>query len=77
MIPTAVIPLPQEAVDTIQENLKVNQNVEVSVRLNASPKSLLSDGADALLKQIISGLELEVRVNLWRKISNVLIKVIE
>jgi hypothetical protein len=42
MIPNSIVPLPQEAVDTIQENLKVNQNVEVSVRLNASPKSLFS-----------------------------------
>jgi len=38
---------------------------------------LLSEGAEPLLKQILAGLELEVRVNLWRKISNVLIKVIE
>ncbi|CDW81584.1 ef hand family protein [Stylonychia lemnae] len=77
MIPTSIIPLPSEAVDAIQDSLKVNQNVEVSVRLSASPQSLLSEGAEPLLKQILSGLQLEVRVNLWRKISNVLIKVIE
>lgn len=47
------------------------------MRLAASPKDILAEGAEPAIKLLLSGLSLEVRVNVWRKISDVLIKTIE
>ena len=57
--------------------MKVNQDVEVSIRLAASPKDLLTEGGEPAIKLLLQGLSVEVRLNVWRKISDVLIKVIE
>ena len=43
----------------------------------ASPKDILAEGAEPAIKLLLQGLSLEVRVNVWRKISDVLIKTIE
>ena len=51
--------------------------MELSVRLSASPKDLLAEGAEPAIKQLLNGLSVEVRLHVWRKISDVLIKVIE
>lgn len=72
-----MIPFEQDSLDIVQQQLKVNQDVEVSVRLAASPKDILAEGAEPAIKLLLSGLSLEVRVNVWRKISDVLIKTIE
>lgn len=76
MIPYEVVPIEKETLDTLQQSLKVNQDVEVSVRLAASPSALFESGESAL-KLLLEGLEVEVRLNVWRKVSNVLMKVIE
>lgn len=62
---------------TIQEQLKVNQNIEVSLRLATSPKDIFSEGAEPVLKQILRGISLDVKLNIWRKVSDVLFKVVE
>ena len=43
----------------------------------ASPKDLLTEGGEPAIKLLLQGLSVEVRLNVWRKISDVLIKVIE
>ena len=76
MVPQGVVPLEDATVELIQQGLKVNQDVEVSIRLAASPTSILESGESAL-KLLLEGIEFELRLNVWRKISNVLMKVIE
>ena len=76
MIPYEIVPIEKETLDVLQQSLKVNQDVEVSVRLATSPAALFESGESAL-KLLLEGLEVEVRLNLWRKVSTVLMKVIE
>nr|AAF25622.1 unknown protein [Sterkiella nova] len=71
-----VVPLDDATVELIQQGLKVNQDVEVSIRLAASPQSILESGESAL-KLLLEGIEFELRLNVWRKISTVLMRVIE
>lgn len=76
MVPQGVVPLDDGTVELIQQGLKVNQDVEVSIRLAASPQSIFESGESAL-KLLLQGIEFELRLNVWRKISDVLMKVIE
>jgi hypothetical protein len=55
----------------------VNQNAEVSLRLAASPKDILAEGAEPLIKQLFRGISFDVKLNIWRKVSDVIFKVIE
>jgi hypothetical protein len=47
------------------------------VRLATSPKELLAEGGEPAIKELLRGLSLEVRVNVWKKLSDVLLKVVE
>ena len=67
----------QDIISKMQEELKVDQNVEVSLRLAASPEELLSEGAEPFITQLLKGISLSVRLNVWRKVSDVLLKIVE
>jgi len=77
MIPTDVVPLDPATLATIQQELKVNQNIEVSLRLAASPKDIFSEDAEPAIKQLLKGISVDVKLNIWRKVSDVLFKVVE
>lgn len=61
----------------IQEELKVDQNLELSIRLATSLKKLLAENGEPFLAQLLKGTSLSVRLNVWRKMSDVIMKVIE
>jgi hypothetical protein len=55
----------------------VDQNLELSLRFAASPEEILSEEAEPALNLLFKGISLGVRVNVWRKISDVLFKIVE
>lgn len=61
----------------VQEELKVDQHVDFSLRLAASPEEILSEDAEPTLNLIFKGISIGIRVNVWRKISDVLFKIVE
>ena len=61
----------------IQDDLKFDQSIEFNMRLKASPKDILIPGSEPVIKQLLKGLGVSVRINAWRKISDILLKVIE
>lgn len=67
----------QDMIDKVQDDLKVDQNIELTIRLAASPKDLLSEGAEPFLTQLFKGLSFDVKLNVWKKIADVLLKIIE
>ena len=75
MAPTQLLPIPTEALTALQEELKVNQTLEVNVRLAASPKDVLSPESETgIIVNLLKGISLDVRLNLWRKVADVLAK---
>jgi hypothetical protein len=56
--------------------LKVDQNVEVTFRLAASPKQLLEEGGEPLLMQLLKGISLDVKLNVWKKLSDLLMRIV-
>jgi len=63
-------------VNTIQNELKVDQNLDVTLRLAASPKQLLEEGGAPLLMQILNGISVDVKLNLWKKLSDLLMRIV-
>jgi len=59
-----------------QEELKVDQSVEAHINLAASPAKLLAEGGEPLLMQLLEGISLEVKLNLWRKLSDLLMRIV-
>jgi hypothetical protein len=57
--------------------LKVDQNLEVTLRLAASPKQLLAEGAEPVVNQILNGISFDVKLNLWKKIADVVMKIVD
>jgi len=49
----------------------------VSLRLGAKPGETLAEGAEPLLMEILKGISLEVRLNLWKKLADVVLKLVE
>jgi hypothetical protein len=49
----------------------------VSLRLEASPEELLSPGAEPFITQLLTGVSLSVRFNVWKRLSDVLLKMLE
>lgn len=64
-------------ISKVQEELKVDQNIEVSVRLATSPEEILKEGADPFINLLLKGISVGFRINVWRKISDVFFKIIE
>jgi hypothetical protein len=61
----------------VQEELKVDQNIEVNVRLATSPEEVLTEGAEPFINLLLKGISVSFRLNVWRKISDVFFKIIE
>lgn len=61
----------------VQEELKIDQNIELSVRLATSPEEVLKDGAEPFINLLLKGISVSFRLNVWRKISDVFFKIIE
>jgi hypothetical protein len=57
--------------------LKVNQSVEVTLKLAASPVELLAPGAEPFITQLLKGLSVDIRLNVWKKVADVVLKLIE
>lgn len=51
--------------------------MEISLRLAATPKDLLSEGAEPFISQILKGVSLSVRLNVWRKLGDVMLRIVE
>lgn len=66
-----------DIISKVQEELKVDQHVDFSLRLAASPAEILSEEAEPTLNLIFKGISIGVRVNVWRKISDVLFKMVD
>jgi stress-induced morphogen len=67
----------KDIVDKVQEELKVDQNLEITLRLAASPKQLLEEGAEPVVNQILNGISFDVKLNLWKKIADVVMKIVD
>jgi len=65
-----------EVVNTIQNELKVDQNVEFNFRLAKSPRSILAEGGEPALLQILAGLSVDVKINVWKKLSDLLMRIV-
>ena len=42
----------------------------------ASPKDVLSEGAEPILMQLIKGIQVDLKVNIWKKLFDVLMRVV-
>jgi hypothetical protein len=65
-----------DLVHTIQNELKVDQSLELSLRLAASPKQLLEEGAEPLLMQLLNGISLDIKLNVWKKLADLLMRIV-
>jgi hypothetical protein len=65
-----------ELITIIQDQLKVDQSLEVNLRLAASPKDLLSEGGSPALLLLLNGISLDIRMNLWKKLSDLLMRIV-
>jgi hypothetical protein len=70
--------MPKEEIDSfrpvlekVQQQAKANQNIEVIFRLATSPKIIL-EGEEAIIMELLKGFSVNVKVDLWKKISNVM-----
>lgn len=66
-----------DIITKIRDNLNVDQSLEVSVRLGARPSETLAEGAEPVLMEILKGVSVEVRMNLWKKLADVILKLVE
>lgn len=60
----------------MQEELKVDQNVELSLRFATYPEEVLTEGAEPFINLILKGLSVSFRLNVWRKISDIFLRVL-
>lgn len=49
----------------------------MTIRLAATPKEILEEGAQPLPVEILKGISLDLKINLWKKIADVLTKLLE
>lgn len=57
--------------EQVQSQAKVNQDLEVTLRLATSPKIII-EGEEAMIMELLKGFQLDVKVNLWKKISSIM-----
>jgi len=50
--------------------------VDITLRLASSPKQLLEEGGAPLLMQILNGISIDVKLNLWKKLSDLLMRIV-
>lgn len=61
----------------VQEELKVDQSIELTLRLAASPKDILEEGAEPAIMLALKGIQFDVKFHVWKKIADVLLKLVE
>ena len=61
----------------VQEELKVDQNIEFTIRLAASPKDIFAEDSEPAIMQALKGISVDVKFNVWKKIADVLLKLVE
>lgn len=57
--------------EQVQKEAKVNQNAEVIFRMASSPKLIL-EGEEPILMELLKGFSINVKLNLWKRISKVM-----
>jgi hypothetical protein len=55
----------------------VNQSLEATLRLVASPEELLTAGAEPFISQLLKGVSVDVKFHVWRRIADVILKLVE
>lgn len=56
----------------------MNQTIEATIRLASSPRDILAEDAETgIIASLIKGISIDVRLNVWKKIADVLSKVQE
>lgn len=66
-----------DIIHKIQNEYKVDQSIELSIRTKASPKDILKEGGEPLLLELLQGISIELRINLWKKFADVILKLVE
>jgi len=67
-----------DIIKTIQDDLKVDQNIEFTLRLASSPKDFLTtETSESIAANILKGISVDLKLNVWRKITDILIKLLE
>jgi hypothetical protein len=61
----------------VQDQLKFDQNIELTLKLAASPRELLAEGAEPLLMLLLQGISVDLSLHLWKRIADLTLKVIE
>lgn len=67
----------KDMIAVIQDQLQVDQSIEASVRLAAKPKDLLAEGGEPFIMQLLSGISIDIKLNMWKKLADLLMKLIE
>ena len=61
--------------EQVQKEAKVNQDAEVIFRMASSPKLIL-EGDEPILMELLKGFSINVKLNLWKRISKVMTSMI-
>lgn len=56
---------------TVLGSMEAEQGVEASIRLGTSVAKLLSPESDTLINNVLSGAEIKVSLNIWKKLGQV------
>jgi hypothetical protein len=72
-----ILDMGKEIITKVQDELKVDQSVEVNIRLATSPAELLAAGAEPFILQLLKGIQLNVKINVWKKLADVMMKLVE
>jgi len=56
--------------------LKVDQSADLNIRFAASPKSIFEEGGQPVLMQLLNGISVDVSLNVWRKLSDLLMRIV-
>lgn len=67
----------KDIITKVRDQLNVDQSLEISLRLGARPCDTLAEGAEPVLMEILKGISVEVRMNLWKKLADVILKLVE
>lgn len=65
-----------DIIKIIQDELKVDQSVEVHLRLATTMKKILEEGGEPLIMQLLEGISIDVKLNLWKKLSDLLMRIV-
>ena len=66
----------KEIVQMIQDEVKADQNLEIAFRLGATPKSILQEGGEPILMQLLKGISIDINLNLWKKLSDLIMRIV-